>query len=326
MRNLYPLKFEPIYKEKIWGGNRIKTFLKKDVGEIKNCGESWELSGLNGNLSIVKNGFLAGNNIAELSEIYMGDLVGEKVFEQYGIELPLLFKYIDSNEYLSIQVHPDDNIAKKKHNSYGKTEMWYVVHAEPDSEIIVGLKRNITKKEFVEHLENKTLKKILNIEKVKKGDVLYIPAGRIHSIGSGILLAEIQQSSDITYRIYDWDRKDDDGKSRELHTDLALDAIDLKAHPNYKTEYSESLNQSVELVKSSHFNTNLVCFDKKIETDYGFLDSFIVFMCIEGEFSIEYENGHEPIKQGETVLIPSALKTLKMHPLKPSKFLETYIT
>ncbi len=325
MRNLYPLRFETIYKDKVWGGNRIKTVLGKDYGSLPNCGETWELSAIPGNLSVVRNGFLAGNNIVELSEVYMGDLIGEKVFKKYGTEFPLLFKFIDTNDYLSIQVHPDDMIAAARHQSPGKTEMWYVIHADPDAEIITGFKKDVTKEEYLYHLENKSLKDILNIEKAKKGNVFFIPAGRIHAIGSGITLAEIQQSSDITYRIYDWERPGNDGKPRELHTGLALDVIDFKAYPQYKTDYSEHLNQSVELVKCPYFTTNLISFDKKLEFDYYFLDSFLVIMCIEGQFTIEWHSGEETVNCGDTILIPAEIKSLKLVPSKQSKFLEVYI-
>jgi len=325
MREIYPLKFETIFKDKVWGGDRIKTVLGKDFSPLPNCGEAWELTTVKDNVSVVKNGFLAGNALDELAEIYMADLVGEKVFENYGVDFPLLFKFIDTNDYLSIQVHPGDNIAQKRHQGPGKTEMWYVLHAEPGAEIITGFKKDISRKEYLCNLENKTLKNILNIEKAKRGDVYYIPPGRVHAIGAGVTLAEIQQSSDLTYRIYDWDRPDSDGNHRELHTDLALDVIDFKAYPQYKTDYRENLNQSAELVKCPYFTTNLTSFDKKIECDYYYLDSFVVIMCIEGQFSIVWQDGEDVIYCGDTVLIPAEMKNLKMVPSKPSKFLETYI-
>ncbi len=325
MRKLYPLKFETIFKDKVWGGNRIKTILGKDFNPLPNCGETWELSGVPGNVSVVRNGFLEGNNIVELAEVYMGDLVGEKVFAEHGIKFPLLFKFIDANDDLSIQVHPGDEIAGKRHQGAGKTEMWYVIHAEPGAEIITGFKRDVTKQEYLHHLENKTLREILNIENAKKGDVFFIPAGRVHAICAGVTLAEIQQSSDITYRIYDYDRPGTDGKPRELHTELAIDAIDFKAYPQYKTDYEEKINQASELAKCQYFTTNLIAFDKKIECDYNFLDSFVVMMCIEGEYSIKWHDGEETVKLGETILIPAEIHSLEIIPGKPSKFLEIYI-
>lgn len=325
MQSLYPLKFKTIFKDKVWGGERVKTVLGKDFSPLPNCGETWELSGVPENISVVNNGFLAGNTILELAEIYMDELFGEEVFEKHGRELPLLFKYVDANDYLSIQVHPDDQLAYQRHKCAGKTEMWYVVHAEPGAEMFIGFNRDVTKQEYLQHLENKTLKEILNIEKVKKGDVFYIPAGRVHAIGPGILLAEIQQSSDITYRIYDWDRPDADGNMRELHTELALDAIDFKSYPEYKSKYSEISNQSNKIVKCPYFTTNIVSFNKKLECDYYYLNSFVVLMCIEGEFNMSWEAGEDIIKCGETVMIPAAIKNLKMIPVNQSKFLEIYV-
>ena len=228
MNKLYPLKFKNIFKDKIWGGQKINTILGKDYTPLSNCGEMWVVSGVEGNQSIVENGFLAENELNEVVEIYMGDLVGEEVYEKYGNEFPVLIKFIDANDFLSIQVHPDDNLAKKRHAGNGKTEMWYIVEASPEAELISGFSKKVDKETYLEHLQNKTLKEILNFERVKAGDVFYMPAGRVHAIGPGILLAEIQQTSDITYRIYDWDRLGVDGSLRELHTDLALDAIDFE--------------------------------------------------------------------------------------------------
>jgi len=226
MEGLYPLKFTPIYKDKIWGGNKIKSVLNKDFGGLPNCGESWELSGVDGNVSVVSNGYLAGNTLEELLEVYMGDLAGDEVYEHFGNEFPLLIKFIDANDDLSIQVHPNDEMAAERHNSYGKTEMWYVLQADKGSKLQSGFNQQVDQEKYLEKLEKTELTDILNFEEVTAGDVFFIPAGRVHAIGRGILLAEIQQTSDITYRIYDYDRRDDKGNPRELHTDLALDAID----------------------------------------------------------------------------------------------------
>ena len=237
MNSLYPLKFKPIFKDKIWGGQKIKSSLKMDFGDLPNCGEAWMMSGVEDNPTIVENGFLAGNELNEIVEVYMGELVGDKVFDQFGNEFPLLIKFIDSNDWLSIQVHPDDFLARKRNIGFGKTEMWYMLDATDDAELIAGFNKKTDKDEYLQHLENKTLKEILNFEKVEKGDVFYIPAGRVHALGPGCLLAEIQQTSDTTYRIYDWDRIDAAGMFRELHTEEALDAIDFEFHESYKTEY-----------------------------------------------------------------------------------------
>ena len=322
---LYPIKFTAILKDKIWGGKKLKSLLSKREAS-DNCGESWELSGIEGDESIVKNGFLKGNNLNELIEIYMADLLGEKVYEKFGEEFPLLFKFIDASKILSIQVHPDDKLSKKRHNAYGKTEMWYVLDADKDSEIITGFKKELSKKEYTEVIENNQIKEYLNIEKVQKSDSFLIPSGRIHTIGKGILLAEVQQTSDITYRIYDWDRKDDDGNGRELHTDLAKDALDYKVYDNYKTEYTSQLNESVNIADTKYFTTNLLELDKAIENNYSFLDSFIVYMCVEGELEVLLNNGtSEILKKGETVLIPAIAELVTLKPKTKSKVLEIYI-
>lgn len=326
MRKLYPLKFNPIYKKKIWGGEKLHSILNKNVGDIKKCGESWEISCVQENLSIVSNGYLTGNNLEELIEIYMGDLVGDKVFKKFGIEFPLLIKYIDANDVLSIQVHPDDKLAKKRHNAYGKTEMWYIIQADKKSEIITGFRKEVNKSTYLDHLKNKSLADILNFEQADESDVFFIPSGRVHAIGKGILLAEIQQTSDITYRIYDWDRKDDHGKNRELHTELALDAIDYYFYDNYKTNYNEMLNETSLLIHCDYFITNLLHFDQPIKKDYDFLDSFIIYMVLQGEFRINFNNDSAHVKLGESVLLPASLENITLNPLKESKILEIYIT
>jgi mannose-6-phosphate isomerase len=325
MNNLYPLKFHPILKDKIWGGSRLKNILNKPT-ESDKCGESWEISAVQGNISKVKNGFLAGNTLLELTEIYMGDLVGDKIYESFGIEFPLLIKFIDANDILSVQVHPDDTLAMERHNAFGKTEMWYIIEAEHNAEIICGFNREMDKKTYLSHLKNKTLKEILNFEKVKAGDVFFTPSGRVHAVGAGILLAEIQQTSDITYRIYDWDRVDDNGKPREMHTELALDALDFKYYGKYRTDYVPAMNLTTGLADCKYFTTGLLRFDKPVEKEYGFIDSFVIYMCLEGKINILYEHGRsESMVAGETVLIPASLKTLNLVPVGTAKALEVYI-
>ncbi len=313
--SLYPLKFKTIYKEKIWGGNKLKTQLNKEVPANAKVGETWEVSGIDGDISVVSNGTLEGNSLQDLIEIYMGDLVGDKIYDKYGIEFPVLIKFIDANDDLSIQVHPDNNIAKQRHNAFGKTEMWYVLDAEKDSKLISGFNKTVTKREYLNKLEANEISDILNFEPVKKGDVFFIPAGRVHAIGSGILLAEIQQTSDITYRIYDWDRKDDNGKSRDLHTDLALDVLDFKKHDNYKTQYKTIKNEAVELAKTDYFKTNIIELTKKLEIDIFKIDSFIIYIATEGECDIIYSTkDFINLKKGETVLIPAELNNIILNP------------
>ena len=326
MPGLYPLKFKPIFHEKIWGGHRLKSLLNKDFGDLPNCGESWELSSVGGHISEVANGFLAGNNLQELIEIYMGELVGDKVYKKFGIEFPMLIKFIDANDDLSIQVHPKDELSKKRHNAYGKTEMWYVVDAEEGALINSGFNQPVTREKYLEHLENGNLTDLLCYEKTESGDVFFIPAGRVHAIGKGVLLAEIQQTSDVTYRIYDYDRTDSEGKKRELHTDLALDAIDFSYQEEYKTKYKKEKNKSSEIVNCEYFTTNILEFSEKLEKDYYQLDSFIIYMNLDGRFIIEYENGTVEVNKGETVLIPASLESLKLNPVTEEvKILEVYI-
>ncbi|OFX32065.1 MAG: mannose-6-phosphate isomerase [Bacteroidetes bacterium GWA2_32_17] len=322
---LYPLKFKPIYKDKIWGGNKLKTILNKDFGALPNCGESWELSGVEGDVSVVANGFLEGNTLSEIIEIYMSDLLGEKVYEKFGIEFPLLIKFIDANDVLSIQVHPDDKLAVERHHAFGKTEMWYIIQADEGAELISGFNKTINKEIYLKHLEDKTLKNILNVEKVKSGNVFFIPAGRVHAIGSGILLAEIQQTSDVTYRIYDWDRLDAQGNSRELHTELALGAINFEHCKNPRENYKANKNVSSNVVECEYFTTNIIELDKPLQKDYNNIDSFVIYMCLEGNVSICYNEKIETLKIGETILIPAELKELTLQPIKNAKVLEVYI-
>jgi len=326
MSSLYPLKFRPVYQERIWGGNRLHTLLNKEVCQNGGCGESWELSAVEGHVSVVSNGFLAGNDLQELIEIYMADLVGERVFEKFGEEFPLLIKFIDAADDLSIQVHPNDELAKKRHNAYGKTEMWYVLHADEGAMLNSGFNQPVDRQKYIEYFESGRLTEILNFEPVKAGDVFFIPAGRVHAIGKGIILAEIQQTSDVTYRIYDYDRKDKNGNLRELHTDLALDAIDFSFSKNYKTNYRIVRNKTAEVVTCEYFTTNIIEFDKEITKDISAIDSFVIYICIEGEYDICWNSESESIARGDTILVPA---TLEEYSLKPKnglvKVLEVHI-
>ena len=325
MNQLYPLKFTPVFKDKIWGGQKIKTSLDIDYGNLPNCGEAWMISGVEGNPTLVSNGFLAGNELNELVEIYMGDLVGDKVYDEYGIEFPLLIKFIDANDWLSIQVHPDDELAAKRKIGRGKTEMWYILEADEEAQLIAGFNQKMNKEKYLKHLEDKTLKEILNFEPVKKGDVFYIPAGRVHALGPGILLAEIQQTSDTTYRIYDWDRIDASGLQRELHTEEALDAIDFEFHKKYRTDYKPVTNKTVPVVKSPYFVTGLITLNNPIKKYYEELDSFVIYILLEGSLTVKWEHGEIQMKKGETVVIPNALNTLQLIPANSVKLLEVYI-
>ncbi len=324
----YPLKFQPILKEKIWGGKKLATLLNKESTK-SNIGESWEIACVEKEVSIVANGKFKGANLENLIVIYRDALLGKKVFKQFSYKFPLLIKFIDANQALSIQLHPDDELAKERHNSFGKTEMWYVVQANPGSNLIVGFKKDTTVDEYLEHLHNKTLLDILNVDIVKEGDVYFIPTGRVHAIGAGVLLAEIQQTSDITYRIYDWDRVDDKGNHRELHTTDALTAIDYKAQENYKTTYNTEVNKATNIIDCRYFTTNIVVIDNESEMkiDHADKDSFVIYMCVGGNVVFHYDDEcEEPLAKGETVLIPALLKKFRISSKEPSKLLEIYIT
>jgi len=325
MNRLYPLKFTPIVIDKMWGGSKLKNILLKPIDSDK-AGESWEISGVEGNISIVANGFLQGNELNELIEVYMGDLVGDRIFDKFGTQFPLLIKYIDANDALSIQVHPNDELAMQRHNTFGKTEMWYVMQADKGAELIVGFNDKMDSKTYLNNLKNKTLTNILNKEKVKEGDVFFLPAGRVHAIGAGILLAEIQQTSDVTYRIYDFDRCDTDGKLRELHTDLALDAIDYSYYKDFKTEYQEQINSSSELVNCPYFTTNLLSLNKSLPKNIDYLDCFVISMCLEGSCKIKYhEKEFIELKKGESILVPASIGEYEILPDNLVKLLEVYI-
>lgn len=320
---LYPLKFHPILKKKIWGGEKLAYKSKEHVEDI---GESWEISAVEDNISVVSNGILADNDLQELIEVYMGDLVGDHVYEKFGIEFPLLIKYIDANDNLSIQVHPDDETAKERHNAYGKTEMWYLVDAEKDASLVMGFNKETDKTEYLQALCDNKLMDILHVEKVKNGDSFFIPAGLVHAIGKGCFIAEIQETSDITYRIYDYNRKDADGNTRELHTDLATDVIDYNYYPNHKVDYTPKNNQSVQLVTCPYFTTNILNFDKDIEKEYFRLDSFVIYMCLQGKFTISTgECDPVVVNRGETVLVPACFKNLTLYPDEVCRVLEIYV-
>lgn len=321
---LYPLKFEPILKDKIWGGTKLKSLFNK-AAETDKLGESWELSGVENDESVVANGFLAGNNLTELIEIYMGELVGDKVYDTFGLTFPLLFKLIDANENLSIQVHPGDEVAAERHNSFGKTEMWYVLDAEEGAELIIGFSKDCTSEEYLDALDNDKVEELLQHVKVQKGDVFFIPAGLVHAIGKGVVVAEIQQSSDITYRIYDFKRVDDQGNERELHTEQALDVINFAASLHPKTDYKARVNEITPLVDCEYFTTNLLKFDTALTRNYGNLDSFIVYMCLEGSFIIETDNEKTIVNKGDTILIPACINEVGLITDQSITLLEVHV-
>jgi mannose-6-phosphate isomerase len=322
MTPLYPLKFQPILKDKIWGGQKLQQLLHKSTSSIK-AGESWEISDVEGDTSIVANGPLKGTSLKTLMDTYTSDLMGAKNFRQFGNKFPLLIKFIDAKQDLSVQLHPNDKLAKARHNSFGKTEMWYVVQADPASNLIVGFNQEMTPELYVKHLEDKTLQSILNFDAVKAGDTYFIEVGRIHAIGAGVLLAEIQQTSDITYRVYDWDRVDADGNERELHNDIALEAFDFDMPDNFRVQYAPKSNVSTELVSCPYFTTNVLEVTETISKQ-NTQDSFVIYMCVEGKANLEVDGIVTEFSMGETVLIPACIETFSMSS-NHAKLLEVYI-
>jgi mannose-6-phosphate isomerase len=325
MAELYPIKFDPLLKETIWGGTALVNRYHKKGDPEKKYGESWELSAISDNLSVVSNGFLAGNNIEELIEVYMGDLTGDSIFEKFGNEFPLLIKLIEARQDLSIQVHPGNSLASKRHGAYGKTEMWYILESEKGAKIYTGFNVPSDRETYLKSLKTGELPGQLNIEESLPGDVFFTPSGRIHAIGAGNVLVEIQQTSDITYRIFDWNRKDSNGNSRELHTELAVDAIDFKAAGINKITKEAVLNMTHNLVSCEFFNTNSITFNTRITKDYNLIDSFVIYICTEGEFLIRWDGDSEPVSRGETVLLPAMIKDVVLEPSPQATVLEVFI-
>lgn len=323
---LYPFTFEPILKKIIWGGSDICPF--KGITPVQEgIGESWELSHVEGNYSVVANGELKGQSLDDLIRTYGKQLLGEHVMEQFGTTFPLLIKFIDARDNLSIQVHPNDELAKERHNSFGKTEMWYVVKAAPGATLYSGFSQQINADEYVKRVENNTIMDVLQRYDVNEGDVFFLPAGRVHAIGSGCFIAEIQQTSNITYRIYDYNRKDASGKGRELHTELAKDAIDYTLYPDYRTHYKAHTNATVKLADCKYFTTNLIDLDTLMVRDFSALDSFVVYICMEGQASIRDNKDNEIfVHQGQTVLIPADTDVVTISPAPGAKFMETFIS
>ena len=305
----YPLLFEPISKERIWGGTKLKEVLNKSF-DGHQIGESWELSTVENDISVVANGAFEGLNLNQLIEKYPTESLGVNSIQNFGLNFPLLFKFLDAKEDLSIQVHPNDALAKERHNSFGKTEMWYVMQADDNARLVVGFKDKTNKKDYQEHIENKTLVTILNETPVKKGDAFFLETGTVHAIGAGVLIAEIQQTSDITYRLYDWDRLDANGVGRELHTDLALDAINFEP-TNTKLNYDVVKNKSVNLVECPFFKTNILQISEKYNWKKT-KESFTVLMCTEGSFTINMLHFQYEFKKGDTVLIPAIIDSFEI--------------
>lgn len=318
---LYPIRFTPILFEKVWGGQRLQTLLHKPSSSDR-IGESWEISGVTDQESQVSNGIYQGIKLPELVVQFQEQLVGKRVYAQFGNQFPLLFKFIDAREDLSVQLHPDDQVAFQRHQSFGKTEMWYIFHADPGAELILGFNRPMDRELFKEYLTRNQLSQILYRQKVHAGDVFYIPPGCVHAIGGGIVLAEVQQSSDITYRVYDWDRPDIHGQMRELHTELALDVIDYQNSKENKINYSSATVS--QLVQNQYFDTSLLRLQGSLQRDLSLIDSFVVYMCVDGAGKIQLGESFEEFRLGDTLLIPAAAQQLTLY-AEQATLLEVYV-
>jgi mannose-6-phosphate isomerase len=326
---LYPIRFTPLLKERIWGGKTLLANAKqgkaKKIDATQPYGESWELSAVKGDESVVANGFLKRNNIEEIIEVYMGNLIGDKIYEKYGLTFPLLIKSLDCHDVLSVQVHPDDELAAERHNSYGKTEMWYIVDAEPGAFIYIGFNRkDITREEYIAAINEGRLPELLNKVEVKPGDTFFIPAGTIHALGKGVVVLEIQQTSDVTYRVYDWERVDDNGNPRELHTALAVDAIDFASDKDKCImHYEPKKNTSTQMVKCDYFTTNIVELEGSTERELESIDSFVLYICAEGEADVCMGDNKEHLEPFDLVMIPAEADSVKL--CGNAKLLEVYI-
>ena len=321
---LYPLKFLPLYKNVIWGGNRLRDY-GFNYDPLPNCGELWVLSSVEGHESVIANGFLADNTLNEAIEVYMGDLVGERVYNRYGTEFPLLLKVIDAAQDLSIQVHPNDELAQRRGMPRGKTEMWYVMQANPEARLISGFKHDTTPDEYLAALHDGQLPTLLHSERPVSGDVYFIPAGRVHALGKGLMVAEIQQTSDCTYRIYDYDRVDKDGKRRQLHTAEALDAIDFSAVDHANTRYQARPNESTTVVHCPYFTTRLIPLDTPIRKNLEDVDTFVIYFCVEGLAAVKSMETIVPLHAGECALVPAVADQVELFCEGAAKMLEITI-
>ena len=313
-------------KQTLWGGDKIIPF--KHLNEnLPNVGESWEISAVEGSESVVANGADKGLTLPEMVRKYKEELVGEANYMRFGNKFPLLIKFIDAKLDLSIQVHPNDELARKRHNSFGKNEMWYVIAADKGAKLISGFAEQITPKEYKERVYNGTFAEVLQTCEIKPGDVFYVPAGRVHGIGAGSFIAEIQQTSDVTYRIFDYNRKDQNGKARELHTNQAMDAINFAdVQDDFRTEYELTENEPIEVVASPYFTTSVYDMTEEITCDYSELDSFVIFICTEGSCKVTDDSKNElTLCAGETILLPASTQEVTITPDGRVKLLETYV-
>ena len=305
------LVFTPNYKTVIWGGNSIPA-LKGEHSDCQRLGESWEISALPGHETIVANGKLKGMNISELSHIYGPKLLGDAVTAKYGNTFPLLIKIIDARQMLSVQVHPDDRLAAERHNSRGKSEMWYVIDADEGAEIYRGLKAPLSPQSYLRHIAAKSIMDVIATFKSRRGQFYYIPSGTIHSIGAGNLLAEIQQSSDITYRVYDHDRTDAYGNLRQLHTQEAIDAIDY-SFPNEIEPTAKVIDKTtVNAIKGDHFSVDLYCLNNEKQAVVNSHNSFTALLAVEGSLTVEADGECRTLNAGHSALIPAFVDSITL--------------
>lgn len=315
-------KFEPLLKQTLWGGDKIIPFKHLDA-QLENVGESWEISGVKDNETIVANGSEKGKTLNQLVREQKDKLVGKENYERFGDEFPLLIKFIDARQDLSIQVHPTDEIAHRQGKSRGKTEMWYALDSDAGAQLYNGLKQQITPEQYKEMVENDTITDALARYEVHEGDVFFIPAGRIHAIGAGCFVAEIQQTSDVTYRIYDFKRKDKNGHYRELHTQLASESIDYTVLPNYRAEYAPTKNEGVQVATCPYFTTAVYDLTEPMTLDYSELDSFVILIAVKGEGRLICNGEEMAFQMGDTVLFPATTNEVRVE--GDVKFLETYV-
>ena len=326
----YPLVFSPIYKERLWGGQGLRTFLKKDIPEGQ-IGESWELSGVEGSVSNVSNGLYQGLSLNDLIQNFGAYLLGQSTIDRFGAEFPILIKFLDAKLDLSIQVHPSDELARERHDSYGKNEMWYILHADPNAKLIVGFKEGVNQEKYLNALEERRLTDLLEYHKVKPNDAFFIETGTIHAIGGGIVLAEIQQTSDVTYRVYDFDRTDEAGNKRELHTELAKDALNYDHKTTYKLNSRAAIERTPSpfstLAQTPYFTTNELCLESSITHDLATYDHFLIYLVVEGQAvfqSAELPDLSVDASVGTTVLIPACCKKLRIH-TNSCRLLEVFV-
>ena len=324
---LYPFLFHPNLHTVVWGGHRLQVY-KGLQSTDEPIGESWEVSAVPSSTSIISNGSFAGRDIISVISEYPEDILGKAVNEKYHGQLPLLVKFIDAERDLSIQVHPNDEMAQREHGKMGKSEMWYVIKADAGSHLYAGFKQEITPEEYQQRIADGTIIEVLADHQVKAGDVFYLPAGRIHAICGGILLAEVQQSSDVTYRIYDYNRPGMDGKPRQLHTELAAQALDYHVEENYRTEYVDNTNKAIQIIDSPYFDVRVMEISKPFHRDLRKYDSFIISMCIEGDCKLCVRSTGDEIllRQGSSTLIPAAIADYDVLPLHhTTRLLDAFI-